>query len=322
LYKLSKGARNALVIFLFSLVLLPAAVFFSFIFISFFINPIDLFHRLMAFDIRTAGGIAGASVTLVTLLDFAFLRQRFCISICPYGYLQSMLSDKHTLLVNYVDPEGECIGCKNCIRTCPMGIDIRLSNRQIECTHCGECIDACATVRGKSGKESLIFYAWGDSSQRASDEKAWYRKLGLRDGKRVAVLVLMLLYASALTLFISLRKPVLVHIMPDRSSLYTIDEDGMIHNHFRLLASNRGHKDALLRISTADLQGARIVGVDQGVKLVSGQTVQKEFDVVAVPGSVTPGINPMTILTVVTPDQKMEPLRENFFAPDATTDKH
>ena len=50
--------------------ILPAIVFFSFVFVSFFIPPADLFHRLLSFDIRTAGGIVGASVTLMTFFRF------------------------------------------------------------------------------------------------------------------------------------------------------------------------------------------------------------------------------------------------------------
>ncbi len=318
LYKVSKSLRNYLVILLFSLVLLPAAVFLSFIFISYFIDPIDLFHRLMQFDLRTAGGIMGASVTLVILLDFAFLRQKFCISICPYGYLQSMLADKHTLLVNYEDPDGECISCKNCMRTCPMGIDIRESNRQIECTHCGECIDACATVRGKMGKWSLINYTWGDTSKAVQNENAWFRRLGVRDGKRVAVLVLMLVYATALAIFISLRQPIFVQIMPDKSELYTIGKDGLIQNHFRMSIGNRSGRAATLQVRAAELQGVHIIGLDDNIQLAPGEEKKLVFDAVAAPETLQPGINHMSIVVDVTPKQKSIELKENFFAPFET----
>jgi cytochrome c oxidase accessory protein FixG len=318
LYKMSKPRSNYLVVVLFSLALLPAAVFLSFIFISYFIDPIDLFHRLMHLDLRTAGGIMGASVTLVILLDFAFLRQKFCISICPYGYLQSMLADKHTLLVNYEDPAGECISCKNCIRTCPMGIDIRMSNHQIECIHCGECIDACATVRDKFGKPSLINYTWGDTNKAVANENAWFRRLGVRDGKRVAVLVLMLVYSSALAIFISLRQPVIVQIMPDKSELYTVGKDGLIRNHFRMTLGNRSHKEATLQVRAADLTSVHIVGLDDNIQLAPGEEKKLVFDAVAAPETLQPGINHMSIVVDVTPKQKSIELKENFFAPFET----
>ena len=168
---LASGARSLLTRALFYFILLPASVFFSFVFVSFFIPPADLFHRLLSFDIRTAGGIFGASVTLVTFLDFAFLRQRFCTAICPYGYLQNMLADRHTLQVYFPTDGGNCIHCEKCVRACPMGIDIRKGSHQLECTHCAECIDACSTVLGRMGRKSLIHYAWGDPKQSTANDK-------------------------------------------------------------------------------------------------------------------------------------------------------
>jgi polyferredoxin len=90
-----------------------ASVFLAFVFISYFVEPRDLLKRLMSMDIVTAGGIAGAVTTLITFLDFAFLRQRFCTSVCPYGYLQGMLGDKNTLLVHYRDAQHQCIGARS-----------------------------------------------------------------------------------------------------------------------------------------------------------------------------------------------------------------
>lgn len=133
--------RKALAGVLFYALLAIVSVFLSFVFISYFVEPRDLLRRLMHFDIVTAGGIAGAATTLLTFLDFAFVRLKFCKMICPYGYLQGMFSDKQTLLIVYrdgVDKEKACIECKKCVRVCHMGIDIRKSPFQIECIHCGE----------------------------------------------------------------------------------------------------------------------------------------------------------------------------------------
>jgi polyferredoxin len=318
--KLSKrgpGLRRMLAIALFSVVLLPASVFVTFVFVSYFVPPADLLHRLLTLDIRTAGGIVGASVTLVTLLDFAFLRQRFCTAICPYGYLQNMLADKHTLQVHYQDEEGKCIHCEKCVLACPMGIDIRLSSHQLECTHCAECIDGCSTVLGRMGREPLIHYAWGDAGKSAAEER-WYRRIGLRDGKRVAVLALLLIYASGLSVAISMRQPVMVRIMPDRITLYTKGPDGLIHNRFRLLASNRGKSQARVTLSLAGLPACKILGVEDGVTLQPGETLQREFDIAAAAAAVSPGVNHLSILTHVEPAQKDGLFAETFIAPMET----
>jgi polyferredoxin len=313
--RLAPRSRRAVAIALFSLVLLPASVFVTFVFVSFFIPPADLFHRLLTLDIRTAAGIVGASITLVTLLDFAFLRQRFCTGICPYGYLQNMLADKHTLLVHFHDANGNCIHCDKCVRACPMGIDIRNSSHQLECTHCAECIDACSGILGKLGRTTLIQYAWGDAGSHAVEEKRWYRQLGFRDGKRVAVLALLLVYATGLSIAIGMRLPVLVRIMPNRITLYTVAPDGTIHNHFRIVAVNRGRTKAKLALSVAGLPSAHVLGLEQGVMLEPGESLQKEFDVVSAAVAVAPGINHMSIVSHVVPEQKSESFDETFIAP-------
>jgi polyferredoxin len=316
---LGNPARRVIAVALFSAVLLPGAIFVSFVFISYFVEPVDLFHRLLSLDIQTAGGIIGASVTLVTILDFAFLRQGFCTAICPYGYLQNMLADSNTLLVHFYDASGKCIHCDKCVRACPMGIDIRHSSHQLECTHCGECIDACSGILGRMGRESLIQYAWGDAGHSAVKETAWYRRIGLRDGKRIVVLLLMLVYASGLSIAIGMRQPLLVRIMPNRITLYTKSADGLIHNRFRLVAVNRGKSTARLTLSLADLDAARIVGMDDGVALKPGESLQREFEIAAAASAVSPGVNHLRIVTQVTPNQKSEEFAETFIAPMETS---
>jgi cytochrome c oxidase accessory protein FixG len=315
LSNLGAGARGFLVRALFYVILLPASVFFTFVFVSFFIPPVDLFHRLISLDIRTAGGIFGASVTLLTFLDFAFLRQRFCTAICPYGYLQNMLADRHTLQVFFPTDSGNCIHCEKCLRACPMGIDIRNGTHQLECTHCAECIDACSEVLGRLGRKSLIHYAWGDPGQSVAEDNKWYRRIGLRDGKRIAMLALLFIYASGLSLAIHLRQPVLVRIMPDRITLYTRGADGLIHNRFRLLASNRGHAEAKVTLSLADLPAVHVVDLQNGITLKPGETQQFEFDVAAAITDLPPGVSHLRILTHVVPGQSDEAFPETFITP-------
>jgi len=315
LSRLGPRPRRTLALALFYLLLLPASVFITFVFVSFFIPPADLLHRLLTLDIRTAGGIFGASVTLLTFLDFAFLRQGFCTSICPYGYLQNMLADQHTLQVFFQSETGSCIHCEKCVRACPMGIDIRDGSHQLECTHCAECIDACSDVLGRLGRQSLIHYAWGDPSQKTAADRAWYRRLGFRDGKRIAVIVLLFIYATGLSIAIHMRQPVLVRVTPNRITLYTRASDGSIHNRFRLSASNRSHAGARVILSLADLPAAHIVGIQDGVTLQPGETQQFEFDVAASSAAVTPGVNHFRILTHVVPPQNDDAFAETFIAP-------
>lgn len=135
-----------------------------------------------------------AGLTAITIFSgvfygvFAFMREQVCHFICPYGRMQSVLLDNNSINVMYDYKRGEprtkvserddigrkarlddlnlsgsdygdCIDCYNCVRVCPMGIDIR-NGTQMECVHCTACIDACDDVMDKIGKpRGLIRYS-------------------------------------------------------------------------------------------------------------------------------------------------------------------
>ena len=292
-----------------------ASVVLAFVFISYFVEPHDLVHRLARFDLKTAGGIAGASTTLLTLLDFLFLRQRFCTTVCPYGYLQGMLGDGDTLIVHYRDENRECIECKKCVRVCHMGIDIRTSPYQIECIHCGECIDACADVLNRLGKQGLIHYVWGEQGERLETEQgSWYRKLGLRNAKRFVVLLIILFYAAGLFTALSMRRTVLVHISPDRATMYRVGKDGAVYNRFRLQLANRGREQAIAQLSIEGLPGTRLVGFENALIVSPGETIQASFEIEAPPtAKLSPGVNHFRLFSTVGNDKEV--FEETFITP-------
>jgi cytochrome c oxidase accessory protein FixG len=292
-----------------------ASVVLAFVFISYFVEPRDLFHRLMAMDIKTAGGIAGATTTLLTLLDFLFLRQRFCTTVCPYGYLQGMLGDGDTLIVHYRDEDRECIECKKCVRVCHMGIDIRTSPYQIECIHCGECVDACADVLGRLGKKGLIQYVWGEHGEELGmGNRSWYQKIGLRNAKRVVVLLIILFYGAGLFTALSMRRAVLVRISPDRTTMYRVGKDGTVYNRFRMQVANRGHEQAIAQLSIDGLPGTSFAGFENAVVVAAGQTVQEEFEIQApTSANLSPGVNHFRIVSKVGNDQDI--FEQTFITP-------
>ncbi len=298
------GRREALTLALFYAVLLAASTFLAFVFTAYFVAPRDLASRLLHFDLVTAGGITGASVTLLTFLDFAFVRQKFCTTVCPYGYLQGMLQDRNTLLVVYQDPDKACIDCKKCVTVCEMGIDIRNSPYQIECVHCGDCIDACEDVLRRVGHEGLIHYAYGEHAVPARE--SWIKRLGFRDGKRVAIMLVLLFYVSGLAVALSMRKPVLVQIAPDRSTLFTVGADGRIANRIRIKLANRSSKPVGVRLWTEGLPGAELELPENPVQLAPGAVFDRTVELRAAPWPGSVDVNPLRILaqpsTQSTPD--------------------
>jgi cytochrome c oxidase accessory protein FixG len=313
----SARPRKVLSKFLFYAMAAAASIILAFGFISYFVEPRDLLHRLLAFDIKTAGGIAGATTTLLTVLDFLFLRQRFCTTVCPYGYLQGMLGDGDTLIVQYRDENRECIECKKCVRVCHMGIDIRTSPYQIECIHCGECIDACVDVLARLGKQGLIHYVWGERGEKlGTGDKSWYEKLGFRDAKRVVVLLIILFYAAGLFTALSMRRAVLVRIAPDRTTMYRVGGDGTIYNRFRVQVANRGHSQAIAQLSIEGLPGTRFADFENAIVVNGGETMEREFEIAAPPSApLAPGVNHFRLVSRVGNEKDSE--EETFITPFA-----
>jgi cytochrome c oxidase accessory protein FixG len=102
--------------------------------------------------------------------NFAWFREQLCVVLCPYGRLQSVLLDEHSLVVGYDATRGEprgkatekdkgaCVDCKRCVVVCPTGIDIR-NGLQLDCIACTACIDACDDVMDKLGRpRGLVRY--------------------------------------------------------------------------------------------------------------------------------------------------------------------
>ncbi len=292
-----------------------ASVFLAFVFISYFIEPRDLLGRLFAFDIKTAGGIAGAATTILTFLDFAFVRTTFCKTICPYGYLQGMFGDRNTLIVQYRDADKTCIECKKCVRVCHMGIDIRKSPYQIECIHCGECVDACEDILGRLGKPGLIHYAWGEQGELLTEKKApLLRRLGLRDAKRFAVLLVLFFYASGLFVALSMRDNVLVRIMPVRTTLYRMGESGRIYNRYRMTIANRQGKETVVTLQLRNLPGASIE-LEQPLRLQPGETLQREFEIVGPLEQLPHGVSHFEIASEAQPTGDADSFELTFITP-------
>jgi cytochrome c oxidase accessory protein FixG len=123
--------------------------------------------------------------TLLVYGNFAWFREQLCLIVCPYGRLQSVLTDSDTLVIGYdvrrgeprgkakAADRGDCVDCARCVVVCPTGIDIR-NGLQLDCIGCAACIDACDEVMTKLKRPvGLIRY----DSQNGLDAlpKRWLR---------------------------------------------------------------------------------------------------------------------------------------------------
>jgi cytochrome c oxidase accessory protein FixG len=146
----------------------------------FFVPPEDFFSYILdPFEhIILFGTLLTSAIFLI--YDIVFLKEDYCIYVCPYSRVQSVLYDENTVMALYNtnrgghiydenkvkqftkqkdiqvnEPHAECTACESCVTVCPTHIDIR-KGLQLECINCLECVDACTVVMGKLGKPSLV----------------------------------------------------------------------------------------------------------------------------------------------------------------------
>lgn len=213
-------------------------------FFAYIQNPAE--HRLLL-------GILIIASLLFTL-DICFLQENFCVYICPYARVQSVMFDTNTLQVIYDEnrggkvfegatklykkpPQGECIGCEACVAICPTHIDIR-RGMQLECINCLECADACSVVQAKLGRTSLINWTSFEATQKRVPTK--YLRF-----RTIAYCVVLLIVIIAFSVMSSKKEYMLLDINRD-TELYSIkkSEDGaVVRNAYRFLFHNTDKKE-------------------------------------------------------------------------------
>jgi polyferredoxin len=220
--------------------LAPVSILFSLLFMAYFAPLPEVVRRLVRFDVGPWIGLLGLLTAVLFFLDFAFLREGFCRSVCPYGLLQGILEDGRSLHVAYSEATGPCIQCNLCVKVCPMEIDIRNGPYQIECTRCGNCIDACNLVLGKKKRPGLLGFDFGSAT------------LTQWDPKRLLVAVSTIGFGVALVAAIAFRQDVSLRLSP----VYVEQAAGpseFAESRFLLRATNKGKTPVALSVTSEGL---------------------------------------------------------------------
>lgn len=202
--------------------------------------------------------------TAAFYLVYSRVRELVCTVICPYGRLQGVLTDKHTLMVAYnykrgeprgklsrkdATPKGDCVDCSLCVDVCPTGIDIR-KGAQLECVNCTMCIDACNDVMTKIHRDlNLIgFY---------SEEMIEENKKPSFTGRMKAYSAIISVLFGVLAYFIYQRQDVDVTVMRSAGMLYQEQPGNYISNIYNADIINKTDK----------VQNIKLVADDPRVKI-------------------------------------------------------
>jgi cytochrome c oxidase accessory protein FixG len=203
-----------------------------------------------------------AVATGILYFNFAWFREQLCIVICPYGRLQSVLLDDHSLVIGYDAKRGEprakagtpdagaCIDCNRCVQVCPTGIDIR-QGLQIECIACAACVDACDEVMDKVNRpRGLVRY---DSTAAFNGGRTrWLRpRIWLYVG-------LLTVGATVATFAVSSVRPAVLGVTRIQGAPYYLDAES-VRNQFLVRLVNKGDTPATFTVSAESDSGVVFV---------------------------------------------------------------
>lgn len=179
-------------------------------------------------------------IVLFLVYDVIFLQENFCIYVCPYSRIQSVLYDDDTIMAIYnpnrggeiynehkekmftkqkdllsVNTHAECTTCESCVTVCPTHIDIR-KGLQLECINCLECVDACTEVMGKLGKPSLVEWSSEKETLFMKGKTHYFRP------KIIGYMAVLIIVSIALGMMGSTKEYMLLNINKE-NRLYSIN---------------------------------------------------------------------------------------------------
>ena len=281
-------------------------------------------------------------LTFTTYTLAGHMREQVCLYMCPWPRIQAALTDEYALNVAYRydrgeprcavpkakelraqgEPAGDCVNCKQCVRVCPTGVDIR-NGADLGCIQCGLCIDACNAMMTKLGRATgLIAYDTDiNIKQRLEGKPAFVKIVRMRTALYAAVIAVvggMMLYTLAT------RDSEGISAIHDRNPMYVRLSDGSLRNGYTIRIVNKQLKKREFILAFYGLPASLIdfVGLpprDDGQMLIDVDPDQtREVRVLVTDYGAPPPLSTRIVfrLTDVATGQQAE-TRDHFFGPEA-----
>ncbi len=291
------------------------------VFLSYFVSLQRLYGFMHEGPLQhaTAFGVV-LFLTLVLWFCFGYFREQFCIIMCPYGRLQSALTDDDTINIGYDEKrgeprgtkgkaEGDCIDCRRCVQVCPTGIDIR-NGLQLECIGCTACVDACDDIMTKVDRpKGLIRY---DSFNGFTGKKRRFLRPRI-----YAYCALALLGLGALTLVASKKaRPFTATISRNGGAGFFSDESS-VRNIYKVRVFNKRNQTATITIHLGKKTppGYQLSGAEQSFSIAPLSEMTRTCVVIA-PVDVYVGTSDIIIEVHADPGDVMLEKTVRFLGPN------
>ncbi len=278
--KIENKLKKALAILIWSALSLVAASNF----LWYFVPPEDFFVYIANPGEHTVLLTFLLVLSLFLIFDVIFIKENFCVYICPYSRVQSVLYDNNTIMTVYdynrggeiykdngekmwkKPPEGECIGCESCVKVCPTHIDIR-KGMQLECLNCLECADACTKVMAAFEKPSLISWTSPDAINTKKGVK--YFRFAT-----IAYIGALLIVVGGL-IFMSGKKENMLLNINRTTELYSVKPNNIVENSYVFLFQNTDNSDHEFYFEIVNRDDIKIVRPDEPFLLEAGAKRKK-----------------------------------------------
>jgi cytochrome c oxidase accessory protein FixG len=280
-------------------------------------------------------------LTFTTYTLAGHMREQVCLYMCPWPRIQAALTDEYALNVTYRydrgeprcsvtkakelraqgKPAGDCVNCKQCVRVCPTGVDIR-QGADLGCIQCGLCIDACNAMMTKLGRATgLIAYDTDiNIKRRMEGQKPFVKLIRLRTMLYAAIIAVV---GGIMLYTLATRESEGISVIHDRNPMFVRLSDGALRNGYTIRIVNKQLKSRDFIVSVDGLPSSLVdfVGLPpraDGRQLVTvGPDQTKEVRVMVTDYSAAPPAPSTTVLfkLIDIESGSVAEMRDHFFGP-------